>query len=317
MYLGHFDEAINISSKAAELLQAAGDTEGAGYALYTSAMANVFTANYDRALNLQEDTVRMLDQTFALRVYVHVWVVGSVACSHLGRLDEAVEMGQEALRKAQEYGVNSLITWAAATISAAYTCKRELARAIEHGEQAVAIAQIAADKAFGAHILGWALCHAGETGKGIELLAGLHQMLRPTGVLLMSIPIISYLAEGYWLAGEYDNGKQAAQESLELSEQCGASYFLGRGHRFLGEIASNSKPNEAGPHFDKAISIFQQIKAENELALAYSGLGRHHKHQGDVDQARKYLTQALAIFERLGTLVEPDKVRKELAELAH
>jgi hypothetical protein len=32
-------------------------------------------------------------------------------------------------------------------------------------------------------------------------------------------------------------------------------------------------------------------------------------------QAREYLTRALAIFERLGTLGEPDKVRQVLAEL--
>jgi hypothetical protein len=32
-------------------------------------------------------------------------------------------------------------------------------------------------------------------------------------------------------------------------------------------------------------------------------------------QAREYLTKALEIIERLGTLIEPDKVRKELAEL--
>ena len=31
--------------------------------------------------------------------------------------------------------------------------------------------------------------------------------------------------------------------------------------------------------------------------------------------AREYLTKALEIFERLGTLIEPDKVREELAEL--
>ncbi len=33
--------------------------------------------------------------------------------------------------------------------------------------------------------------------------------------------------------------------------------------------------------------------------------------------AREYLTKGLEIFERLGTLIEPDNVRKELAELAH
>ena len=83
----------------------------------------------------------------------------------------------------------------------------------------------------------------------------------------------------------------------------------------LGEIALESKPDEVGPHFEKAISIFQEIKAENELALTYSGTGRLHKQQGDTEQAREFLTKALEIFERLGTLLEPDKVRKELAEL--
>jgi tetratricopeptide (TPR) repeat protein len=71
----------------------------------------------------------------------------------------------------------------------------------------------------------------------------------------------------------------------------------------------------AESHLKKAIRIFEEIKAENELAVAYSGMGRYHKRQGDVGQARQYLTKALEIFERLGTLIEPDKVREELADL--
>ena len=45
-------------------------------------------------------------------------------------------------------------------------------------------------------------------------------------------------------------------------------------------------------------------------------MGRYHKQQGNTKQARKYLTDALEIFERLGTLIEPDKVREELEGLA-
>jgi hypothetical protein len=45
-------------------------------------------------------------------------------------------------------------------------------------------------------------------------------------------------------------------------------------------------------------------------------MDRCHKQQGNIEKARKYLTDALEIFERLGTLMEPDKVRKELSELA-
>lgn len=58
------------------------------------------------------------------------------------------------------------------------------------------------------------------------------------------------------------------------------------------------------------------IDAENELALAYVGYGRLHQQQGNITLAREYLTRALAIFERLGTLGEPDRVRQALAELS-
>jgi len=44
-------------------------------------------------------------------------------------------------------------------------------------------------------------------------------------------------------------------------------------------------------------------------------MGRLDKLRGEHAEARGYLTQALEIFERLGTLIEPDKVRKVLAEL--
>jgi tetratricopeptide (TPR) repeat protein len=67
--------------------------------------------------------------------------------------------------------------------------------------------------------------------------------------------------------------------------------------------------------FLKRIAVLREIKAENELALAYAGYGRLHKKQGQVAQAREYLTKALEIFERLGTLIEPDKVKEELGNL--
>ena len=49
--------------------------------------------------------------------------------------------------------------------------------------------------------------------------------------------------------------------------------------------------------------------------MAYAGYGRLQKRQGQFAQARDYLKKALEIFERLGTLIEPDKVREILAEL--
>ena len=97
-------------------------------------------------------------------------------------------------------------------------------------------------------------------------------------------------------------------------------FHIGAAHRLLGEIALTTNPAQgkeplAAPHFEYSIAILHQIHAENELALAYAGYGRLHQQQGHVTPARDYLTRALGIFERLGTLGEPDKVRQALAEL--
>ena len=72
---------------------------------------------------------------------------------------------------------------------------------------------------------------------------------------------------------------------------------------------------KAAAFFETSISTLERIKAENELALAYAGYGRLHAHQGKIAQARECLIQALAIFERLGTLGEPEKVLQEVAAL--
>jgi tetratricopeptide (TPR) repeat protein len=88
-------------------------------------------------------------------------------------------------------------------------------------------------------------------------------------------------------------------------------FLLASAHRLLGEIALATNPAQyeaslAAPHFEHSLAILQQIGAENELELAYAGYGRLHQQQGDLVQAHAYLTRALAIFERLGTLREPD-----------
>jgi tetratricopeptide (TPR) repeat protein len=97
-------------------------------------------------------------------------------------------------------------------------------------------------------------------------------------------------------------------------------FFNGSTHRLLGEMAVTTGPTQAeeplaASHFEKSIAVLREIQAENELALAYADYGRLHQQQGDFTPARAYLTQALEIFERLGTLGEPEKVQQTLAAL--
>ena len=126
----------------------------------------------------------------------------------------------------------------------------------------------------------------------------------------------TFLCEGYWLAGEYEKATHALREHLTIVESWDMRFQIGAANRLLGEIMSQTDPKEAWFYFDRSIAILSEIKAENELALAYAGYGRLHVQQGDVLQARTYLNQALEIFGRLGTLREPEKVREVLVGLS-
>ncbi|GAG55024.1 unnamed protein product, partial [marine sediment metagenome] len=206
----------------------------------------------------------------------------------------------------------SFVGW---NLSIAYTWKGDAARAVEYGELSIQKAPTHADKAWAQRSLGWAWCRSGDTTRGIELLTLVLAILRDGRFITGEIPLTCFLGEGYWLAGEDEKARQTLEEGLEMAERCGARYYIGFAQRLLGEIALKTNPTQAAPHFKKSISILREIKAENELAMAYAGYGRLHKKQGKIARAREYLTKALETFERLGTLIEPDKVKEELAEL--
>ena len=198
----------------------------------------------------------------------------------------------------------------------AYTWRGDLDRGIEYGELALQKAKTPAVKAWAQRGLGWALCRAGEATKGIELLVTALAAVRPSHHMPTEIPTMCILGAAYWLAGEDDKARQTLKESLGMADHCGARYYVGFAQRLLGEIALKSNPTQAASHFEESIAVFKEIKAENELAMAYAGYGRYHKKEGRIAQAQDYLTKALEIFERLGTLIEPDKVKDELVGLA-
>jgi tetratricopeptide (TPR) repeat protein len=312
---GFLDKSIETMTKGVELCEAAGNEEWAGYAYAMLQWNHLFKGNFEKVLTLKKDTLRRMDEQFNLRWYVYVVYCVASAYAALGRWDEAEEEGKKALGVAQEFTDNSLISEVASIISLVYILKGDLEQAIKYGELGVAKASTPADEFMVQAAIAWAWCRAGEANKGIGVLKPLAEMTRAVGMLTGQLPIGMYLSEGYLLAEEYDKAWRTAEELLEVSEQCGARAYHAMAHRTLGEVALKTRPDESAPHFEKAISLFKEVKAENEIALAYSGMGRYHKQQGNTAQAREYLTKALEIFERLGTLIEPDKVREELSEL--
>lgn len=311
---GNFDQAIQTLTKAAELSEACRNVEEAGYAYVFREISHFERGDFEQVLALKEDVLRTMKQRFNLRVHTYALSFASRAYACLGRWDESVEEGQKALTVAEESSDNSLITFAAWNLSIVYNWKGDSDMAIKYGELAVQKAPTPADKAWAQRSLGWAWCRAGEPNRGIELLTTVLPIFR-AGFMASEIPLTCYLGEGHCLAGEDEKARQMLKKGLEMAEQYGMRYYAGFAQRLLGEIVLKTNPAQAAPYFEKSIAVLRELKAENELAMAYAGYGRLHKKQDEIAPAREYLTKALEVFERLGTLLEPGKVRRELAGL--
>jgi len=130
----------------------------------------------------------------------------------------------------------------------------------------------------------------------------------------------TYLVEAYWRAGDIDAAQLTVQKGLDISTRAGMKFYSGSMHRLMGEIILAKNLDQsgeplAGAHFEESFSLLSATKAENELALAYAGYGRFLKARRRLAEATNYLRHAMEIFDRLGTMVEPERVRKQLAEL--
>jgi class 3 adenylate cyclase/tetratricopeptide (TPR) repeat protein len=311
----NFDRAIQFASKGIELCRASGSTEALRLAYPFLIFSHSYRGDFERALAVKDEAVRQTEAHFDLGLYVYALCGASWTLAWMGRWDEAVEEAEKALDAAEGFSDNRLGSFAAWSISLAYSWKGDLEKAVRFAELSVEKAPTPADRTLSEGYLGWAWCRAGLLDKGVELLIPVVEACRAVGFAVFEYSSAAYLGEGYLLAEQYEKARETLRDFLQLATTSGAKWIVGWSYHLLGEVALKTDLEGAQPHFEQAISIFREIKAENFLALAYSGMGRLHKLRGEFAEARRYFTDALEIFERLGTLIEPDKVRKELADL--
>ena len=261
-WIGNYDQSIQTLSKGAELCETSGAFEYAGQAYVLLQWSHLCKGNFEPVFTLKKEALRTTEQQFNLRVYVYAFDTAAWACTHLNRWDKALENGKEALKVAEEFSDNSLISFAAAVICQTYVFKGELDRAIEYGELGVQKAPTPADKVWAQGFLAMAWIQAGKLQQGIETLGKIVAAHKKGRFQFGEVGYTIMLGFGHFLAGEYDKAIQPLKEGLELAERSGMKWFLGLAHVFLGQMALKTNPTRATYHFEQSIASYQQIQAD-------------------------------------------------------
>ena len=312
---GDWDKSIKSLTKGIQLCEKAENIEATTTAHVALETVYLTINSYDKVLELKKEILELLSQRFNLRWYVQALVVASATYAQLGRWQDSLEECQKALKAAEEYSNDSLISLARVFFSYAHMWRGDPNQELECSKLAVEKASTPIDKLMSQTMLGAAYCHTGDPGKGIELLEKLIPIYHSVKFVSWEAIAKLFIGQGYWLAGSYDQARQALETALALVERYKMRFNIGWAHQLIGEVLLLISTAEAASHFEKSIDVLQKINAESILPLSYAGYGRCQKKKGNMSQAREYLTKALEIFERLDTLAEQDKIRKELAEL--
>lgn len=315
--IGDFAAGIETLNTAVDHCSASGNDEDLGFALMTRAWCELGRGEFEEALASCRGALNALDRKFDLQAYVRTRAAASVVNGYLGRWNEAIVEGKLAIEAAERRNDAGATSFAAMLATWAHGFQGDLEQALMVANYAVSKGDSPADKLFATG--SWALvqCRMGHAAKAADALADVVAVIRP-----MRFPACEtfglYYCEALMRSGELAKAKTQIADCLSVLEPSDAAFYVACAERLLAEVALAEGGDQlavAGRYFESSMSVFVRLGAANELALTWAGFGRLRQKEGDRERAIEYLTRALQAFEKLGTRIEPDSVRRSLAEL--
>jgi len=313
-----YDEAIRVCLRASELSRNSGVWDGSAHGLMLVQWSWMYLGAMRKVVDIEADALQAL--TMAPNPLYRMWslTVSSWACANMGRWDDAMLRAQQAISDGEAVSDLSLVAFGLWIRGVGHVQKGNIEAALRDGRAAVDAAPTDGDKAWAGNLMLWALAKQ-SPNEAIDQLKPRWEFFRTTGFKGVIAFSGSVLAEAYLGADRLHDLEETAGIVIDLCRDCGQRFWEGVAHRLLAEGLCRHDPSravEAGEHADAAIRLLRECGAEPDLARALETHGRIRRVLGDVAAAREHLQGALAIYERLDMLIEPEGVRRELAALA-
>jgi class 3 adenylate cyclase/tetratricopeptide (TPR) repeat protein len=198
-------------------------------------------------------------------------------------------------------------------LGSAYICQGDIERGLRCCDEALTLNPLPFDVAMAKVFHGYGEIRAGRLDAGIAELTEAVAWFDRSSLHHVRVTPALRLAEGYLSRGELGAARALIDDVLTMSREKGYRYVEGMGHRLLAECLAVESPVVAMQHVTDAHRFFEAIGARNDLAKTL--VTRAKLSQSNPVEARRLLHEAMAIFEALGTIDEPGRVREELAAL--
>ena len=223
----------------------------------------------------------------------------AVACWRQSKIDQASVYADKAFELGQR--INDKTTIANATLSQAniHSWRGETADSIKKYELCLQLEKYLPDQTLGSVYsnLGAILWEIGDLESGLNTQLKAKKVFENHGTDMNRSICQAQLSFIYLENGEVGKAKEAAEQSLMLSDS--ASYKRGQcmGHLVLGEIAARmGETNTAKNKIKTGLEKFSELNIYEGFNFEFAG--RTYRILGELEQAQEYLTEGLKYSEK-------------------
>jgi class 3 adenylate cyclase/tetratricopeptide (TPR) repeat protein len=312
---GRPELVIDHCARAVAIAESGGLRELGAFAESCLAQVYVFAGELERAVEVGERALRTFEalgnRWWAGRTLSHL----AAAANALGQWNRAFGYCHRALGHGLAVDDLRLKVSALLRLGLTHMQKGEVTAGLGRCEEAQALSPTPYDRAALRGIRAHGLVLVGRLSEGIAELTDVLDWYARSNLHFTRYQFMLWLGEAYLRAGALEPARQTAEEVLTASAEMGYRHLEAVARRLLGESLLAVEPSMATRHLRDAVAAFRRSGARDQLARSLINQAALRHMRGDEAGAIAALEEGLTIFQEIGTLDEPARVREALAML--
>jgi tetratricopeptide (TPR) repeat protein len=150
-------------------------------------------------------------------------------------------------------------------------------------------------------ILGFAYALAGRLDKAIPLMENAEKQSELIGRRAAWSLRLTWLGRACFLAGQLNAARAHGQRALALATGGGERGYQAWALKLLGDIALEESldAEQVRSHLDQSMELASQLSMQPLKAHLHLSLGRLHRRENQIEQAKGEIAEALALYSHL------------------
>jgi len=296
---------------ALDLCDRAGNRDDATFAESLLIWVNMGLGDYERALSHRERVRGRLRSSYTSIATNFSHAAAALVHTAQGQWDAALGETEAGIAIGRERSDATIVSFLSMVRSDSQMERGDWVGGMESAQASLAAAPTEYFRGFAQLVLARALFHLGQPQQGLQIQGAIVGFLETYRHVFGWLYFAPALIEEQIAAGAHDDATSLLDRVQDYAKRCPAPRIYGKCCRLRAELGQ--LPIQ---RLRESLAELRRIRSENELALSLATLGRLERQAGNIDAAWEATQEALAIFERLDTLEQPERARAYLEGLA-